>query len=134
MQSIKIKDFLEEEGFRPKFDDDGDIIFKYEGKTFIIEFDDSDEHYLRLMLPNFWELESDYEKNQAIQVALEITKKIKVAKVFSVENCIWSSAELFLPNEDSVKPIFSKIIGVVSTAATLFANRMNDLRESEHEA
>lgn len=134
MRSIKIKDFLEEEGFRPKFDDDGDIIFKYEGKTFIIEFDASDEHYLRLMLPNFWELESDYEKNQAIKIALDITKTIKVAKVFSVEDCIWSSAEIFLPNEESIKPIFNKIIGAVSAAAALFANRMNDLRESEHEA
>ncbi|MFH2123992.1 MAG: hypothetical protein ABIJ50_10985 [Pseudomonadota bacterium] len=131
MKPEKIQEFLEEEGFRPKIDDDGDIMFKYEGKTYIIQFDEDDALFIRLMLPNFWELDSDSEKAQATKISLEITRQVKVAKVFSVEDRMWSSAELFLPNEESIKPIFNKIMAVVSGAAVLFARKMHDLRESE---
>ncbi len=134
MRIEKIKDLLEEEGFRPKVNDDGDVIFKYEGKTYVVQFDEDDQYFIRVILPNFWVLESDTEKAIATKTAYEITRQIKVAKVFSVGDRMWSSAELFFPNEESIKPLFDRILSVVSEAAALFARKMHELRESKSEA
>lgn len=40
-----INSFLIEEGFRPKYDNDGDVIFKHEGDTYFISFKDNDDNF-----------------------------------------------------------------------------------------
>lgn len=42
-------EFLREEGYSPKTDDDGDILFKAEGKSYLIIFDDEDEQFFRIV-------------------------------------------------------------------------------------
>lgn len=44
-KSEAVFEYLAEEGFRPNYDDDGDIFFKYEGSNFIVIFKDKDPEY-----------------------------------------------------------------------------------------
>ena len=40
--------YLSDEGFRPKLDDEGDIVFKYEGDTYIVIFNENDPDFASL--------------------------------------------------------------------------------------
>jgi len=126
MDINKIQGVLTEEGFRPDIDEDGDLIFKYEGNVFFIELDEDDDSFVKLVLPNFWEIESEAEREAACKAALDATAQIKVAKVFPIENQMFSSAELFLPSEESLVPVLSRLLEVVNGAAGLFAETMRD--------
>ena len=46
-------EFLQEEGYRPSIDDDGDIMFKSQGSTLFICTYNDDDVYLKVMLPVF---------------------------------------------------------------------------------
>ena len=52
--------------------------------------------FFRLVFPNFWEIESDGERAQALGAAQEATADTKVAKVFLVKDNVWASVELFV--------------------------------------
>ena len=41
-----VYNFLSEEGFRPQIDKEGDIVFKAEGDTYLICFNESDEDFM----------------------------------------------------------------------------------------
>lgn len=56
--------FLGDEGFRPKRDGDGDIVFKYEGDTYIVIFNENDPDYVSL---NKY-LSLDFNDNKALEV------------------------------------------------------------------
>ncbi|MCL6595365.1 MAG: hypothetical protein K6V73_04045, partial [Firmicutes bacterium] len=51
-------EFLAEEGYRPRLDADGDVVFKVEGGAYYILLDE-DEEFFRLIYPNFWPLETE---------------------------------------------------------------------------
>ena len=74
-------DFLVEQGFAPKIDNDNDVVFKYEGKTFLISIDEQDEQYFRLIFPNFWSVNDTTELSKALKVANDVNSSIKVATV-----------------------------------------------------
>jgi len=78
--------FLEEEGYRPTIDNDGDIVFKHEGGTFIILVRGEDDEYFILLYPNFWEIESDEELERAYLACNTANREQKVAKVWVRED------------------------------------------------
>ncbi|WP_320172386.1 hypothetical protein [Maridesulfovibrio sp.] len=124
MNIDKIKNVLAEEGFRPEVDEDGDLLFKYEGSTYFIDTEDDDKYFIKIVLPNFWEIESEEERNLASKVALETTASVKAAKVFPVNDDMWAAVEFFLPNEEALAPILSRLLDVVSGTAGMFAEGM----------
>lgn len=84
MDTQKIFDTMAQEGFRPSFDEDGDISFKFEGKNMVIIFDPKDENYLSLGA-NFSGFDSnDFAK--AKEVAHSLTKEYKAGKCFVLKD------------------------------------------------
>ena len=56
--------YLKEEGFLPRVDDDGDVVFKREGGTYFLKADEEDKQYFQLVFPAFWKLEDPGEDTQ----------------------------------------------------------------------
>lgn len=125
MNINNIKSHLEEEGFRPSIDNDGDIVFKYEGGTYFIDIDAKDEFYVRIAYPNFWEIESEDERAKAIKCAYEATKLVKVAKISVEEDNVWGSVELFVKDDDAFASIFMRCLMALDGAVQEFISAMN---------
>ena len=65
-------DFLQEEGYRPSQDEDGDIVFKHEAVTYLLFVEEEDTNYFRLVYPAFWEISTpDEEEKAAIESKAE---------------------------------------------------------------
>jgi hypothetical protein len=134
MDRLKIVEILASEGFRPELDSENDIAFKYEGANCLVMFDDDDELYLRFVLPNFWPIENEKEREEAIRASVFTTKLIKAAKIFPVKDQMWSAVEVFLPSEEALRPVLDKILVVLAGAVSAFSEEMRKQLIAKSEA
>lgn len=117
-------DYLKEEGFTPKVDDDGDIIFKREGLTYILFVNEDDEEFVRIDLPNVWEIESLGERQMVLAAAAEVNRQVKVAKVVPMGDNVWVSAQLLVDPIENVSKILPRTMNVLSLAVREFSDAM----------
>ena len=118
------KDFLAEEGYAPKFDDDGDVTFKAEGRTYFIVVSETDDEYFQLLFPNFWPIESEKERAQALLAASRATNNVKCAKVCQIKDNMVASIEAFYVPADGFKPTFKRSLMALRSAVDQFAEDM----------
>jgi len=119
-------DYLAEEGYRPQRDADGDITFKKEGKFCVINGYPNDKDFIRVSVPNIWEIEYPAELEQAIRQANRMTCGIKCAKVFVIENRenVWATIEMFVPDLDTFITVLPRCLDTVIAAAREFQEAM----------
>ena len=116
---------LRQEGYAPRFEDD-DVIFKYEGKTFILNCDEEDKPFFRLLLPAFWEIESEEEERRALKAINAVNLRMKVLKVFSVNQNVWASVELFLDPFESFKLVLGRCLDLLVSGMHAFRKEMHE--------
>lgn len=122
----EIASYLESEGFRPTVDKDNDVVFKCEGRTYLVQVDEADPLFFRITFPNFWSVESEDERARVLEVASEVSKAVKVAKVFIVRDDTWASVELFGERPDSYRALFNRAMGALQVAVSLFKDKMRE--------
>ena len=126
-------DTLAEEGFRPKLDSDGDIVFKAEGRTLYIRLYADDTEYFQLVLPNFWKIESEEEQVCASIAANHATRVTKVTKVFTTKSNTCASIEMFLPAPELFGKILNRSVAALGNAAAHFVEKMRELEREEED-
>ena len=113
--------YLREEGYNPKIDDDGDVAFKVEGKSYVIMVAENDPEFFRILFPNFWPIESDDERIRVLLASVEACKDTKVAKVFPVRDDTWATVEIFCMPPESFRLVFNRCLSALRTAVNTFA-------------
>lgn len=114
-------DYLKAEGYKPELDQDGDVVFKREGKTFFIQVSDQDQNYFRLVLPNFWTIESPAERAKVMIAADKTNSLSKAAKVFTTaNNNVWVSVEIFVNDPRDFKAIFPRAASALDNGYSNF--------------
>jgi hypothetical protein len=116
--------YLTEEGYRPWVDESGNVLFKCEGRAYVIEVCPDDPTYFRLILPAIWQITSEAERHRALAVADSVTMTVKGAKVFIVGDYVWVSVELFLNVPTDFEGVFPRAIGTASGSAAMFSGAM----------
>ena len=119
-------DTLEGMGYRPELDDDGDVRFRHEGHSYFVEVRDDDPMFFRVVLPNFWDIESPEERVRVVEAANSATGETKIAKVFIVRESTWCAVELFLPEQESFVPILQRCLLAIRGAVMSFTERMRN--------
>jgi hypothetical protein len=121
-------DILAAEGYRPQMDEDGDVIFKSEGLTFVIITEEEDEEYVSLVLPNFWSIESEEELARVLKAANEVNRSIKVVKIFVRKDGknTWAAVEMFVKSPESFNLVFERALRALKGAVARFAELMRE--------
>lgn len=116
--------YLRDEGYVPKLDNDGDVVFKAEGLTLIVFAAEDDEAYFRVVVPNFWNIENEEERDRAIRAANEVTAQMKVGKIQVVNDNVWASVELLLDPIESFAKVFPRCVRILTTSMSEFRDAM----------
>lgn len=119
-------DHLRGEGYVPELDSDGDVVFKLEGRTYIILIDEGDEEFFRIIYPNFWSIESADERIKVEKAALAATSDTKVAKIFPIRDDVWGSVEIFILPPENFKLIFARAMRALRAAVDTFVQKMRE--------
>lgn len=131
------QEWMCEEGYRaqdPVWDADADtwdVHVKYEGVTLIVVFDVDDPGFVRILMPNFWAIESS-ALGPAL-VALDLAnKKCKCAKVHmnARRDDTIASVEFLDQGEQMRAATLLRYLAMVVNAARFFASAMQEQAES----
>jgi hypothetical protein len=98
-------DFLAEEGFRPRLDEDGDVYFKYEGMHYVLITASDEPTVLALMLPYFWSLDDAAERSRALEAAMYAQRHVRIGRVTVLEDNVSASVNAYLPEPDSFRAV-----------------------------
>ncbi len=120
--------FLEAGGYRPELDKDGDVAFKHEGGNYIIQVDENDNVYFRLIYPNFWEIESEEERQDVLIAGNFTNSDIKCAKVFMLRDNVWAVVEIFLAKPEDYEKLLSRSISSIQSVVGTFRSKMQELK------
>lgn len=107
-----------------------DLVFKVEGRNYLLIADADDVNFVRLVFPNFWPLESDEEFAAALQALSMVNSRCKGVKAHAngANNNIVAAVE-FLISADNPKlesALFLRYIRMLNSAADEFARMMRE--------
>ena len=103
----EIINYLQNEGPMPKKDEDGDIVFKYQMKNFIIFDTTDDEQYLQIALPGIYDV-TEENLVEVLAACNSVNRGIKVAKVIITgdNKSVWVVYESML----DTTPVYDDIV------------------------
>lgn len=119
--------YLKEQGYHVKVDKDGDIVFKCESMNLAIIVDDDDEDFFRLILPNFWEIESEAELDQVLLASSEINHEIKLIKITTSDMETHANVEMLITSAQDIIKIFEKSLRCIQHATYRFSEKMREV-------
>jgi hypothetical protein len=117
---------LTEEGYGSvRLDQDEDLLFKADGRAYCFLFQKGDPAFLRLLMPNFWEIEDEDERARARVACYEASSACKCASVFLRNDDTWASAETLVTDVASIDARFvRRLVSMVGTAVDEFVRHM----------
>ena len=122
----RLMQFLASEGYRPTPDTGGDIIFRYDGRVYLLRFDPLDQEYLAIAYPIFCPLTTAAELAQAYHAAGLATAGTKVAKVAVYERsrCAWAVVGFFARGTGHCEAMFGRNVAALKAAVSRFEEEM----------
>ena len=122
----EISIFLKEEGFMPEIDSDGDIKFKFEGRSYYVSISSVDENpmYVNLFIP--FNNPDDYSADVVV-LATKSLNYYKGVKVVCYDNSFKISAELYLRDADLFKESFYKLMSQIDNVCDDFMDECKNV-------
>lgn len=114
--------YLQQEGFLPKVDEDGDVVFKAEGLTYVLFSAEDDEEYFRLAIPNFWGIEpgDEQDRMRVLAASASVTAQMKVAKVQVIRDKVWASVEMLIDPIENFTKVFPRSLRMLQATIREF--------------
>ena len=121
---------LEQMGYSPEVDNDGDIMFNYQMKTIYVMTSDEDEPYISMMLPQFHEIEEGKD-TLVLAVCNKMTCELKLAKVYIDQTfkSVTAACEFFYANEESLEQNLRNSLQLLGVVRTVFRKYMAELAD-----
>lgn len=104
-----IESFLQEEGFMPTIDNDGDILFKKEGEKYFVIIDQRDTSPFYLCLCKYYNYSENFTKQKIEKNLSELNLK-KGVKLICFDKNYRYGAEMYLVNAENFKYVFYKLM------------------------
>ena len=89
------------------------ISFEYKGLFFLFVTDETDQYYIRLMLPNIATTDVLKTGTDIHSVINEYNKKFKVVKVSLWDKSVWLSIEHFLYSKERANDLFARLTNIL---------------------
>lgn len=121
----EIKSFLQEEGFMPSVDKDGDVSFKKEGKQYWVSVSDEVTNPMFVTIGAAFNKPEEYSLSTVMLAAADLNL-VKGVKVLCGEDSFVIQGELFLGNAEQFKYAFYKIISQIESVVYIFDEACKD--------
>lgn len=108
--------FLQEEGFVPELDSDGDIKFKREGTTLFISVSSTDSSPMYVTFSAYYSYGSTVSKNKLEKVVHEVNK-YKGIKIYINSESYIVRAEMYLRESEAFCNVFNKLAKQITSAS-----------------
>lgn len=127
----QIYNVLERLGYKPQYDEDGDILMRYQLKLLLfLTQDDDEEHFVNVTLPQF---SSVLEGQELLFLAAcnKLTRETKMAKVFidhTFKN-VTATCEFFFDDEKTLEKNIIRVLRILSIMRTAYHDCIKEMSE-----
>ncbi|MBQ3710553.1 MAG: YbjN domain-containing protein [Bacteroidales bacterium] len=122
--SEHVFDYLRNQGLVPKYDDRGNIEFKYQMRSFIFFSNDDDAQFFQLTMPSIFEVTDD-NRMAALEAMNEINDTTKVIKLtVTKSNHVWESTEIMLDSTPELDDLFPRLLNILLNTRQAFYKLM----------
>ncbi len=105
-------EYLKSQGLMPRIDEDNDIIFKYQMRTFIYFNNDDDEMFFRLALPGIFDV-TDENRITVLEAMNEVNKGMKVAKAYIPREDVWLATEIMMDSTPVLDDMVPRLLNIL---------------------
>lgn len=127
----QIKEVLENMGYSPVIDEDGDLSLRYQLKhIYFLVNDEEEDPFVNVVLPQFYSFEED-EATLYLAACNKVTRDTKMVKVFVDQTfCkVTASCEFYFANNESLQLNLEKSLKILSVIRSNFRNTILLLKE-----
>lgn len=121
---------VENMGYKPNLDSDGDIVFTYQMKPIYILIGNMDEPYVQVQLPQFFDIE---EEQEALVLAIcnKMTRELKILKVYIDQTFkhVTADYEFLYTDEESLAQNLDSAISRLGIVRRAFRNTLNEMSQ-----
>lgn len=117
-----VENWLKEQGFRSERDEDGDLRFRYEVVGLFCCKDDDDDRFLRIIMPNIYDVDGDREK--VLEAINTICRDIKAIKAFLLNDKLWLSLEMFIDTTPDIDDFIERCLDILVTGRRRIAQEI----------
>lgn len=125
----QLMSMLQGMGYRPEYDEDGDIRIVYQMKhvCFLIQEGD-EENYLSVMLPQFVDIEEG-EESLSLAICNKMTRELKLAKVYvdHTFKAVTGVCEFFYANEEALEYCIKMSLRTIGVLRSLYIKNKKEL-------
>jgi len=114
-------DYLVTEGYAPKIDPDGDVMFKREGRPYFILVDETDPMYFSVAL-GLWSVDTEAEMLKVVLAAHYTNARIKVCKIFTAGKTVWVGVQIFVASPENFKSTFERSLSAIDSGVAVFTS------------
>ena len=121
---------LEDMGYKPEVDEDGDISFYYQMKNIMVIIGEEEEPYLAFLLPQFNEVDEG-EETLSLFVCNKVTRQLKLAKVYidpTLKN-VTASCEFYYTDEESLRQNIEHSLYILSIVRSIYRDVKLELKD-----
>ncbi|TVR16497.1 MAG: hypothetical protein EA401_01265 [Planctomycetota bacterium] len=121
--------FLAQEGYRPEQVHEEVVVFKHEGHSFLIDYDEDDQQYARIVLPNFKPIHNQAERTFALQAANNTNQSIKNCLITVGDTQASGMVEFLIQDVDCLLPLLDRTVSALDSAARFFLRHIQELTD-----
>lgn len=125
----QISNFLKEEGFVPEIDSDGDIKFKYEGKSYYVSVSSTDNTPMYVTMFRPFEYPTEYSK-ETVKMASAELNLYKGVKLICLNNSFRIQAELYINDAEAFKYAFYKLRSQINNVSDDVIKECDNVQKS----
>ena len=118
-------EYLSSEGLRPVKEDFG-IFFRYQMLNFLVHWDEEDDHFLRISIPNIFDVD-DNNRFDVLMVCNTHNMERKVIKAIAADESVWVIAEQLLDQTPVYQDIIPRTLGMLLQARAEFYEKLKVL-------
>lgn len=119
-----VLNFLKEQGFCPQIDENNNIVFKYQMRTFVFFNDDEDASFFQLAMPAIYDV-TEENRGLVLETINKINIGYKVVKVGIVGESVWGSFEVLLDTTPNIEDIMPRALQMLMGAQQKFYSEIS---------
>ena len=112
-------DYLKEEGLVPRYNDNGNIAFKYQMRNFLFFVDDNDSAFFNLTLPCIYDVTDD-NRMAVFEAMNQVNENTKVVKLTIANDSVWCATEIMMDSTPEMEDLVPRLLNILLTSRDKF--------------
>lgn len=112
-------EYLKEQGLVPRYNDNGNIAFKYQMRNFLFFVDDNDSAFFNLTLPCIYDVTDD-NRMAVFEAMNQVNENTKVVKLTIANDSVWCATEIMMDTTPELDDLVPRLLGILLTSRDKF--------------